>query len=321
VTAALAQRVEWHRDAIGAGGGRLVFAEAAWRAGAEHAPGPPGPDRLDPVVLLHGFTGSHESWNPLLDVWSPAARVIALDLPGHGRSRCSDAAAHTMAGAAAALESLLDELGIAACNLLGYSMGGRLALYFALEHRDRVRRLMLESASPGLATEQQRADRRLGDEALACYALDSGIEAFVDRWEHTPVLADEAELDDEVRAELRVRRLSCSAAGLAASLRGMGTGAQPWLGERLEEIEVPVLLVAGARDTKFSAIAQSMAARLGAAELAQVEGAGHNVHVARPQQLAHVLDTFISSTAAAVAGERAASDAPGSRRIGIRIQE
>ena len=250
-------------------------------------------DGRDAIVLLHGLTGSHASWTAVLEAWQPAARLIAPDLPGHGRSVPGWSAARcSIEAAAAALESMLDALAVARCSLVGYSMGGRLALYFALTRPRRVARLVLESASPGLATADQRQQRRRHDEALARHALEAGIEAFVERWQRTPVLADERDLPADVRAALRRQRLSCSAAGLAASLRGMGTGSQPWLGERLAEVAAPALVIAGARDHKFTALARSIAAGLGSAELAIVEDAGHNVHLARPRTFVGLLDAF-----------------------------
>ena len=172
-------------------------------------------------------------------------------------------------------------------------MGGRVALYLAATRPQRITRLILESASPGLATEAERTARRQADEHLAAFALQHGIEAFVDRWETTPVLAAEQRLPDATRRALRAQRLHCSPTGLAASLCGMGTGAQPWLGDDLSRVQIPTLLIVGANDAKFVAIAREMHARLPNARLAVVDDAGHNVHLQQPDRFTALITAFL----------------------------
>lgn len=237
-----------------------------------------GAARTVPIVLLHGFTGSGRDWESVAE-HLPERRVLAPDLPGHGSTDLDGIA---FPEAADAVVASVAALGASRFHLVGYSMGGRLALYLALAYGDRVASLVLESASPGLAHEEARAQRRAADEQLACFAEREGIAAFVDRWERTPVLAGEERLPDSVRRQLRQRRLRCRPRGLAASLRSMGTGSQPWLGDRLQEIRLPVALVVGEGDAKFREIAVGMTAELPRVELHVAAGAGHNVHVAQP---------------------------------------
>jgi 2-succinyl-6-hydroxy-2,4-cyclohexadiene-1-carboxylate synthase len=272
-------------------GGHASHADQASQASAANPS-----DLTEPLVLLHGFTGSHRGWDGLLAELPAGVDVIAIDLPGHGDSDFgSDAAAFSMERTARAIASALDAESVSAATFVGYSMGGRLALYFALTFADRVRRLVLESTSAGLANASERAARRSDDEDLASYVLECGIEAFVRRWERSPVLAGERRLPEPLRRELHAHRMACSAAGLAASLRGMGTGTQPWLGERLAEISVPVLVVAGGNDEKFTSIARSMAAHVPRAELRVVADAGHNVHLERPAVFAGLLEEFMTA--------------------------
>ncbi len=249
----------------------------------------------EPLVLLHGFTGSHRSWDAVVPALASIGRCVAVDLPGHGESDFeADAGAYSMESASTALASSLDALRVGPATLIGYSMGGRLALYFALTRPERVRRLVLESASPGLATEAEREARRRSDEALARFALDHGIEAFVDRWESVPTLWTERRLPPHTRMCLRQERLRCTPAGLAASLRGMGTGRQPWLGDRLGSAAMPVLLVAGTDDPKFVEIAQSMSRCLPDGTLAIIPGAGHNVHLECADEFVELVGRFVS---------------------------
>jgi len=247
-----------------------------------------------PLVLLHGFTGSHASWRALPADWSRQFQVIAVDLLGHGRSDApADPARYAMDRCVADLASALDQLGAAAVNVLGYSLGGRVALHFAAAHPERVRALILESASPGLAIPEERAARIAADEALAGRLERDGLEAFVDYWERLPLFASQARLPAEARAALRAQRLQNNPVGLANSLRGLGTGAQPSLWERLPELHAPTLLVAGALDEKFTAIARQMAAHLPAARLGIVPDAGHTVHLEQPDTFQRLIAEFL----------------------------
>lgn len=183
-----------------------------------------------------------------------------------------------------AVEGELDRLaGRGPLDLVGYSMGGRLALAFAARNPDKVRRLVLESASPGLATEEERAARRDADEALARRVERDGVEAFVDHWEALPLFESQRALPDEVRIRHRALRLLNSPASLAASLRGLGTGALPSFWGSLPRLRVPVLVVVGGLDGKFHDIGRRMAEALPLGRLAVVGDAGHTVHLERPE--------------------------------------
>ena len=243
-----------------------------------------------PVVLLHGFTGSKAEWAPLIESLATGYRLVAVDLPGHGESEApADAARYEMAEVAQDIAALLVHLDIASAHLLGYSMGGRLALYLALTQSALWRSLVLESASAGLATEPQRAKRREEDEALADFIEAQGVEAFVERWEQLPLFASQRNLPPEVRQAHRERRLRNRARGLAGSLRGMGTGAQPSLWARLADLALPSLLVVGELDEKFVSIGREMLPELPRALLTIVPQAGHAVHLERPEVYAAIL--------------------------------
>ncbi len=233
----------------------------------------------EPLVLLHGFTGSSANWEGVTAVLAPHFRVIAIDLLGHGRTDSpTDPTHYRMEQAAADIIAILDELKADPAHLLGYSMGGRLALYLAIHYPDRFRSLVLESASPGLATTAEQAERRRRDEALADKIEREGIRPFVDFWENLPLWDSQQILPDEARQTLRQQRLQNNPMGLANSLRGMGTGAQPSLWERLSELQMPVLLLTGNLDRKFINIGEQMAANMPSAQLQIVPRAGHTIH-------------------------------------------
>ncbi|MCK6577063.1 MAG: 2-succinyl-6-hydroxy-2,4-cyclohexadiene-1-carboxylate synthase [Anaerolineae bacterium] len=235
----------------------------------------------EPLVLLHGFTGSSKSWGPHVPLFSVSYTVVTIDLLGHGRTTSpADPARYEITRAAADLHALLRACGVDAPHLLGYSMGGRLALCYALQHP--VRSLLLESASPGLVSEQERAARRESDERLAARIEQDGIPAFVDTWEKLPLFVTQAALPEDVRARQRQQRQANNPTGLANSLRGMGTGAQPSFWGRLSLLDAPALLLVGALDEKFTAIAQTMAGKMRSARLAVISGAGHAPHLEQP---------------------------------------
>ena len=249
----------------------------------------------EPVVLLHGFTGSAANWRGVMGRLAGHYRVLAIDLIGHGRSDSPDAVErYTMPSVTTDLGTLLARLGVLPAHWLGYSMGGRLALYAAVNQPQWVRSLVLESASPGLRYAAEQAMRRQQDEALAARIEAEGIEAFVQSWEALPLFASQERLLAETKETLRADRLANSTRGLANSLRGMGTGAQPSLWERLGEIDRPALLIAGELDEKFVAINRKMADAIPGAALRVVAGSGHTVHLERPDVFTELVLGFLS---------------------------
>lgn len=247
----------------------------------------------DPLILLHGFTGSTETWTPHVPILSQKFRVITLDLPGHGKTESPAEIEHyDIKRSHDILWSILEYLKITRTNLLGYSMGGRVALSFAIEHPDRINRLVLESTSPGLSDPDERQARIADDHALAARIENEGMEAFVNHWENIPLFDSQSE---EIKAQQRPHRLKNNPQGLANSLRGMGTGAQPSYWERLSELQAPTLLIAGQLDAKYSALARQMANVLPNRALAIVENAGHAVHLEQPQTFDKLVLDFLES--------------------------
>lgn len=246
------------------------------------------------LLLLHGFTGSVRTWEPWLSNWAAHFQVVRVDLPGHGNTPApKEPARITMERVCRDLAGILDRLGVERANLLGYSMGGRTALSFALTYPQRVQVLVLESASPGLAQAEERHERANRDEALARQIEAEGVAAFVRRWEEIPLFASQKRLSADIRERIRAERLNQTAEGLAASLRGMGTGVQPSWWEKLRSLTHPVLLLTGEEDKKFCHIARRMKSRLPGARLQMVDGAGHAVHVEQPRRFGTIVTDFM----------------------------
>jgi 2-succinyl-6-hydroxy-2,4-cyclohexadiene-1-carboxylate synthase len=236
-----------------------------------------------PLLLLHGFTGSLRAWDDLRARMRLDAQLIALDLIGHGQSASPpETGRYSLEWCARDLLSLLDALHIARASVLGYSMGGRVALHFGVAHPERIRTLILESASPGIADAAERARRIESDNVLADRILANGLAAFVDEWEQVPLLALQPHVGDAVRERQHALRLANDPLGLANSLRGMGAGRQQPLWVHLPQLDVPVQLIVGERDSRYVAVAQRMSEMLPRAALAVVPAAGHTVHLDQP---------------------------------------
>lgn len=233
------------------------------------------------VLLLHGFTHTGSSWDPVIAALGERYRVLAPDIRGHGAS--SEVVPVTIEGV---IEDLAALAPAGRFMLAGYSMGARLALHAALALPDRVGRLVLISGSPGIADAGEREQRRLADERLADEIVRSSIEEFAARWAQTPVLAG---LPEDMLARIHADRLRNSPAGLARALRGLGTGALPSLWGRLGELGIAVTLAVGERDQKFRTIAGAMAESLGRGEVIVVPEVGHAVHLEAPQRVAEII--------------------------------
>ncbi len=236
----------------------------------------------DPLVLLHGFTGGGANWSVQTEALEQYFRVVTIDLPGHGQSDSPDnPERYAIESSAADLTTIFDVLKFERVNLLGYSMGGRLALYIALTYPERINRLILESASPGLKTAAEREVRIAQDQALADRIERDGIAAFSEYWSNLPLFATQT---PEIREKLRLQRLSNNPIGLANSLSGIGTGAQPSLWDRLPALETPTLLLCGALDSKFSAINAEMHDLMPRSKRVVIPDAGHTTHVEQPER-------------------------------------
>ncbi len=248
--------------------------------------GPTGPDADAGVgrrlVLAHGFTQNGRCWGEFGQRLADVCEVTFVDAPGHGRSANDDADLWRSA-------ELLGDAGGSAIYV-GYSMGGRTALHTALTRPDLVRGLVLIGATAGLDHEDERAARRDADAALADRLLADGLPACLERWLASPLFAG---LGEE-QAALE-QRLTNRAEGLAESLRRCGTGTQDPLWDRLGELTMPVLIVIGDRDHKFSALGQRLLAGLTASEAQILSIPGtHAVHLERPAETAAAI---LSSTA------------------------
>ncbi len=231
------------------------------------------------LVLLHGFTQTRQSWRPVSAALGGRRRVLAPDLPGHGHAAARPASF-------AACTGYVRALGGERFALAGYSMGGRIALHAAFALAGRIDRLILVGAGPGIADPAERAARRAADDALADRIEAIGVEAFAREWARLPLWEGQPE---RVAAAAHADRLRNTSEGLAAALRGLGTGVMDPLWDALPSLDVPVTLAVGERDEKFRAIAERMAAALPRADLHVIPDAGHAAHLEQPTAVAALL--------------------------------
>ena len=242
---------------------------------------------LPPLILLHGFTQTRQSWRRTAMALGARYRAITPDLPGHGQAALRTPSFDAVT---AYLRALAPQEPF---TLAGYSMGGRIALHAAfnlpLDH------LFLIGASPGIADPQEREQRKQADAALATKIEAIGVEAFAREWGRLPLWDGQA---DRVKAAAYADRLRNTPHGLAAALRGFGTGTMEPLWERLPELTVPVTLITGERDEKFRAIAERMVERLPNARHVSIPGTGHAPQLEAPELVAHQLGSPSSSASA-----------------------
>jgi 2-succinyl-6-hydroxy-2,4-cyclohexadiene-1-carboxylate synthase len=235
-------------------------------------------DRRSPAVLfLHGFMGSSADWREVMAALGDRAFCVAADLPGHGASLGLSTEAYTIEGSARAVINTLDRLEVEHPVVVGYSMGGRLALFLALRYPGRCAGLFLESASPGLESASERAARRAADGSKAKRLESGDLEAFLGDWYRQPLFAPLARDENLLHRIVQARR-SNEPGELARSLRGMGVGNQPSLWRELEGLRVPVLAVAGGLDEKYARASSRMAGISPRIQSELVRGVGHNVH-------------------------------------------
>ena len=234
------------------------------------------------LVWLHGFTQTRESAHQFRTILAGSHELLLADLPGHGNS--SDVQA-TLNQTADLLASSLPNEPVA---LGGYSLGARVALHVALRHPERISALIVLGASRGIEDVDQRHERVARDEALAERIEAIGTERFLDEWLAQPMFSTLPYDPRERQARSHDPR------GLASSLRLSGTGTQEFLGPLFDTLIVPMLCLAGERDTKFSAEAKAIAASVPEAHLRLIDEAQHAAHLENPEACADLVATFLA---------------------------
>ncbi|MFC3394857.1 2-succinyl-6-hydroxy-2,4-cyclohexadiene-1-carboxylate synthase [Brenneria rubrifaciens] len=238
------------------------------------------------LVCLHGLLGSGEDWRPIIPFCGEWP-LLLVDLPGHGASQ--GVAAGDFAQISQQLALTLEQQGIERYWLLGYSLGGRLAMYHAcFGPRGGIQGLLVEGGNPGLENRQQREARLLHDARWARRFRHEALETVLNDWYRQAVFAD---LNTAQRDALVARRRHNHGAAVAAMLEATSLGRQPWLVDSLRQLVIPFGYLCGVSDGKFQALAMQYGL-----PLIRVAQAGHNAHQANPAEYAARMFSFISHT-------------------------
>lgn len=259
------------------------------------------PHRSPQILALHGFTGDGADFSPLAEESRRMFRWNALDLPGHGLSDApTHPAPYTAARCIRHLMRAERELGLHDYILMGYSMGGRAALCYALEKPENIRALVLIGATPGIRDEHERKQRVIAEERIASHILQTDMATFIQEWNsQSPIVTQKKYIDPVIYDEMMRRRFLNRPAGLVNSLRAFGTGIMPVVWKKLQTLEIPVLLVTGMEDLKFSVIAREMEFNLRYSVRTQIFGAGHCAHLEQSGRFLRLLEEFTHERLAA----------------------
>ena len=235
-----------------------------------------------PIILfLHGFMGNLHEFDQVIKLLFNDFSHLTIDLPGHGKTQVLEDECYTMASTATAIIELLDELKIDQCYLIGYSMGGRLALYLTLYFPHKFIEVILESASPGLATETARLARIKSDTQIARKLSriihQDDFYHFLNDWYQQPIFGD---IKNHPQYQSMIAsRLTNHPLNLVKSLQFMGTGSQPSLWELLTQNTISILLLVGEKDEKFIDINIAITGKCNFAKLQIIPQIGHNIHL------------------------------------------
>lgn len=255
-------------------------------AGIPSASGPP-------LVLIHGFLGSPKTWRSVLPRFERSRPCVLVELPGHGgRALVQEGPIRMEELTTSIVESLPAE---GRFDLLGYSMGGRIALRLAVECPSRVRSLILESASPGIQDPSEREKRAAQDHRLAELIEMQGMDSFLKGWEMLPLFASQAGLPAPVRQAIRRDRSRTDVRAAVQYLRNFSPGSLPSMWGQLANLAVPLLFIAGQRDEAYRGVAREVGDTVDKSRVAVVSGAGHAVHLEQPEVFAALVLDFLAA--------------------------
>ena len=247
------------------------------------------------VLLLHGFTGSLEDWRECLHNFDTRFNYIGMDLIGHGKSDSTvDVLKYSADSIVKNIDDVLNYLLLDTVIILGYSMGGRVALSYAVNRSKKIKGLILESTTPGIKNEKERKERIISDEEIARFIESKSLEEFAELWLDQELFNTQRRFANEKLKKIKKMKASNSKTGLANSLRGFGTGKMPYLGDNLNNINCPVFLISGELDSKFTAINSKLKRKFSNAEHLIIKNAGHNTNLEEMKKFIGVINNFLS---------------------------
>tara|TARA_B100001250_G_scaffold22995_1_gene19331 strand:+ start:994 stop:1797 length:804 start_codon:yes stop_codon:yes gene_type:complete len=246
------------------------------------------------VLMLHGFTGSHKAMEELSTLIP--YDCVAPDLIGHGRSPCPvELSPYRIEEMVKQLDNVMGVHLRKPIDLLGYSMGARLALTYAMDRQEVINSLILIGGTAGIVSDEDRQLRSTQDSRIAADIEEFGLERFVHYWENRPIFTSQKSLSLKKQEKMRRIRLGHQTHGLANHLRMAGTGVMDSLWHKLENLRIPVLLIVGERDQKFIEIAESMKEKIPNSEMKIIVDAGHATHYEKPKETSDAIVQFLKN--------------------------
>ncbi len=246
-----------------------------------------------PLILLHGFSQSSATWEKVAANLAEQRHIIAPDLIGHGQSeRPNDETAYEMGAVIEWLDALTTSRGAKKVDLLGYSMGGRLALNYACTHPDHIASLVLESTGLGTNDQHQQEQMLKRDQDSIIKLTQQGIEAFMDEWESLPIFRSQVALPLDIRCQLRRERLNNDPTAMALTIKGIGQHKMPDLTAKIHHLPISILYIAGTQDQKYANIAEQL--KQNPSIKCTLIDAGHNTHLESPKEFCDVVSAFLS---------------------------
>lgn len=246
-----------------------------------------------PVVLLHGFMGAGTDWLPLAELWASQFFCLMPDLPGHGRNTHLPLAQPLdFDRVVQGLLTFLQHLQLDRVSLVGYSLGGRIALYAATRFPQKIKALVLESCQAGLTGESKRRDRAEADDRLADLLLTQGMESFVEQWYNLDLFGS-LKRQPHLLAEIKEKRKRNDPYWMAKIIKELSPGQQPSLWNKLGSLPMPALLMAGELDAKYTELVVMMGRQIPEATVEIFPEVGHNIHLEHPEAFSGVVQTFL----------------------------
>lgn len=243
------------------------------------------------LLMLHGFMGSSKSFSGLIEPLKQFCNPVTIDLTGHGKSVTPpEPERFTTKQQVSDLASIINRLKCSSLFIYGYSMGGRLAIQYAVNHPESLKGLILESTHCGIKSEAERNSRSEADEERA-RKIESGFEQFLDEWAKLPLFNHPGAEPDK---EYLIRMKEQDPARMAASLRGFGAGQMPYACDKLAALQLPAGLIAGEYDQKYVEKMGEMAHLCKNSVFTIVEGAAHRVHADQPESIVQFINHFIT---------------------------
>ena len=250
-----------------------------------------------PLLFLHGFTGSSEDWKPIAAQVDKSFSTIGIDLIGHGKSASPENEELYSAEAVAnQIKNIIDLTTKGKIIPVGYSMGGRAALNFAIKYPEKAAALILESTNTGIEDEELRKERIKSDNEIIQFIKTHTIGEFVDFWMEKEIFNTQRRFSEEKRNRIKEAKLRNNPVGLANSLNGFGTGKMLPLFVNLKGIKCSTLLITGKLDTKFTKINKEILNLFPKAEHKVIKNAGHNTHLEEPGDFIKELNQFLNSS-------------------------